>query len=95
MLWSAGVNSHVPAWRATLPLTGSLRLIVTGSLFGSVTQSDTLTGSAVSLRVISTEQVILGGSLTTLTLIIALAWLPAPSVATASNVSGPSTFAAW
>ena len=49
----------------------------------------------VSSRAITTVHVILGGSLTTLTLMIARASCPGtPSVATASNVSVVTSFAA-
>ena len=63
--------------------------------FGSVTQAATGIASGVSSCVTSDWQVISGGSLTTLTLIGACASCPVtPSVATASKVSVPTTFAA-
>ncbi len=93
VLLGAGLKYHLPDTRSTVPPVAESRLTVTGSLFGSVTQESTGISSGVSSCVTSAAQVISGGSLTTLTLMIWLAWLT-PSRAMASNVSLPTRFAA-
>ena len=95
VLLVVGTKYQTPATRSTLPPVAPSRSIVTGSWLGSLTQSETEIGRGVFLIAGTDVHVILGGSLTTLTLIVARASCPGtPSVAITSNESLSTLFAA-